>query len=181
MLKPNANEPRRRRRGPPRRLLAGLCLAWLPWLCAESLHASGLSPVVAAPLPGPRDGPLPALIASYPGQPVIVNFWASWCAPCRQEMPSLQRLAERWRASGLALITVAVADQRSQLAAFLTENELQLAVIDDRELLVSRAWNVRLLPSTVILDRRHRIRLRGEGAIDWDSPAIERTLQSLLK
>lgn len=140
-----------------------------------------MSPVVAAPPPGASDGPLATLIASYPGQPVIISFWASWCEPCRQEMPSLQRLAERWRARGLAVITVAVADQRSQIAAFLSENELPLAVVDDRERLVSRTWNIRLLPSTVILDRRHRIRLRGEGAVDWDSPAIDQTLQSLLK
>ena len=81
----------------------------------------------------------------------------------------------------MAVITVAVADRPPQLAAFLAENEFQLAVVDDRERLVSRIWNVRLLPSAVILDRRHRIRLRGEGAIDWDSPAIDRILQSLLK
>lgn len=96
-------------------------------------------------------------------------------------MPSLQRLAERWRALGLAVITVAVADQRSRIADFLSENELQLAVVDDRERIVSRAWGARLLPTTVVLDRRHRIRLRGEGAIDWDSPAIDQTLQPLMK
>ena len=175
------HQPRRCRRGPSARLLAGLCLAWLAWLFPESLYASGLTRVATAPLPGPTDGPLPALIASYRGQPVIISFWASWCEPCRQEMPSLQRLAERWRALGLAVITVAVADQRSRIADFLSENELQLAVVDDRERIVSRAWGARLLPTTVVLDRRHRIRLRGEGAIDWDSPAIDQTLQPLMK
>ena len=180
-MDPNAHQPRRCRRCPSPRLLAVLCLAWLPWLFTGSLYASGVTRVATAPLPGPTDGPLPALIASYRGQALIISFWASWCEPCRREMPSLQRLAERWRALGLAVITVAVADQRSRIADFLSENELQLAVVDDRERIVSRAWGARLLPTTVVLDRRHRIRLRGEGAIDWDSPAIDQTLQPLMK
>lgn len=145
------------------------------------MHAHALAQVAARPLPIPADTPLHALLASHRGQPVLINFWASWCEPCRQEMPSLQRLADRWRARGLAVITVAVADQRQQVDTFLSENALQLVVIDDREQFISRAWGARMLPSSLIIDCRHRIRLRGQGAIDWDSPAIDKTLQALLK
>lgn len=142
-------------------------LACLPWACAGGAHAAELTRVAdAIPLPGQADDRLHALIVSHQGQPLIINFWASWCEPCRQEMPSLQRLAGRWRERGLAVITVAVADSRKASETFLSENALQFAVIDDRDQRLSRAWGAHVLPSTVILDRRHHIRLRGHGAID---------------
>lgn len=131
--------------------------------------------------PNAADGRLNAAVAAAKGRPVIVNFWASWCEPCRDEMPSLQRLSERWRDQGLVVITVAVADHLSQANKFLSENAIQLPVIDDGAQIISRAWGARVLPGTVVLDRRHRIRLRGEGAIDWDSPAVDQHLQQLLK
>ncbi len=113
-------------------------MACLPWVGTGGLYAAEWTRV-AAPLPAHADSPLHSLLAAHHGQPVLINFWASWCEPCRQEMPSLQRAASRWHERGLAVITVAVADNRKQVETFLAENALQLAVIDDREQLISRA------------------------------------------
>lgn len=164
-----------------RTFLGGLAIACPLALGSSGLHASELAKVRASPLPTPADGRLNSLIATHPGQPVLVNFWASWCEPCREEMPSLQRLAERSRRHGLVVITVAVADRLAQVERFLSDNAIQLPVVDDRDQVISRAWGARVLPGTVVLDRHHRIRLRGKGAIDWDSPANGRHLHPLLK
>jgi thiol-disulfide isomerase/thioredoxin len=143
--------------------------------------ASDLTPVPIRSLPRSVDKRLQDYVAAHPGQPLLINFWASWCEPCREEMPSLHRLAQRWHDRGLAVVTVAVADGPKRVEAFLAEISVDLPVIDDRDQLISRSWDARVLPSTFILDRRHRVRLRGTGPIDWDSPAVDRQLNPLLR
>ena len=149
-------------------------------LGAVALHASELTAVGAGSQSTPNDKLLSSLIATHRGRPVLINFWAFWCEPCRDEMPSLQRLADRYGSHRLLLITVAVADNRRQVERFFADNALRLPVIDDRDQTISRAWQVRVLPGTVVLDRRHRIRLRGQGAIDWDSETVTRRLQTFI-
>ena len=132
-------------------------------------------------LPASRDAHLAQVLANNKGSALIVNFWASWCPPCRAEMPSLQRLSERWRDRGVSVITVAVADNPSNVEDYFWEISADLPVIDDHERVISRAWAARAIPTTVIIDRRQRIRLRGQGTIDWDASAIDRQLQTLLE
>lgn len=162
-------------------LVAGLWITGVLGLAPGLTHASELSVVPASPLPRSPDNRLHALIESQKGRLIVINFWASWCEPCREEMPALQRLANRWRDQGLTVITVAVADNPRHVEEFLWESSVQLPVIDDREQVISRSWGASALPTTVILDRRHRIRLRGLGPIDWDSPSVGQKLQPLLK
>lgn len=143
--------------------------------------AADLVTGMAQPLPAVADARLTDLLAQHRGSPLIVNFWASWCEPCREEMPSLQRLADRLRARGVSVLTVAVADKKDKAADFLWEASVTLPLLHDPEQAVARAWGVRTLPTTLILDRRHRIVARGRGAVDWDDAAVETKLQTLLK
>jgi thiol-disulfide isomerase/thioredoxin len=129
-------------------------------------------------LPAVRDAQLAQVLAHSKSNAVIVNFWASWCEPCREEMPALQRLAERWNGHGLAVITVAVADPSG--ADFLREISFLLPVLQDPDQAIARAWGVHVLPTTILLDRRHRLIARGRGAIDWDSAPTEKQLRTLL-
>ena len=134
-------------------------------------------------LPAGKDARLGHLLARHKGKAVVLNFWATWCEPCREEMPSLARLDARWQAKGLTVLTVAVADSEKRVEEFLWETlpgKQTLPVLHDREQTISRAWGARMLPTTVVLDRKHRIVARGRGAIDWDAPAIDKQLQSLL-
>lgn len=142
-----------------------------------------LKPVAAQAMPANADKRLAEAIKAHRGKPVLVNFWATWCEPCREEMPSLGRLAARWQAMGLTVLTVAVADNDKRAEDFLWEvlpEGQKLPVVHDREQAISRAWGARMLPASVILDRRHRIVARGLGAIDWDAPAIDKQLHTLL-
>nr|WP_171817293.1 redoxin domain-containing protein [Sulfuritalea hydrogenivorans] len=142
-----------------------------------------LKTVTARSAPTTADPRLTQALAQHRGQPVVVNFWATWCEPCREEMPSLARLAKRWQAQGLTVLTVAVADNAKRVEEFLWEalpDQQTLAVLHDREQTISRAWGARMLPTSVVLDRRHRIVARGMGAIDWDAPAIDQQLKKLI-
>lgn len=128
--------------------------------------------------PNPR---FSELLAAHRGRPLLINFWASWCDPCRDEVPALQRLNDRYRRLGLAVITVAVADQMTAAERVFAAHDVRLPLVDDREQTISRAWGVRFLPATLLLDRHHRLRLRARGVVDWDSPHVARQLQARLK
>lgn len=160
-------------------LLAALCCA--STVCAADIGS--LKPVAAQTLPATADSRLKQALAEHQGKPVLVNFWATWCEPCREEMPALARLAARWQGRGLVVLTVAVADNDKRVEGFLWEtlpDKQTLLVLHDREQTISRAWGARVLPTTVVLDRRHRMVLRGMGAIDWDAPAIEKQMKKLI-
>jgi thiol-disulfide isomerase/thioredoxin len=158
------------------------CLLLLPSVFAAT-DGPVLKPVAPRAAPVGDDRRLAQLLAQHRGKAVVLNFWATWCEPCREEMPSLGRLAARWQARGLTVLTVAVADNAKRVEDFLWEvlpEKQMLPVLHDREQAISRAWDARVLPTTVVLDRRHRIVARGMGAIDWDAPAIEKQLKKLI-
>ncbi|MBI5900657.1 MAG: TlpA family protein disulfide reductase [Rhodocyclales bacterium] len=153
-----------------------------PTLAAGAAWAE-LKPVTAQAVPGGADKRLAEMLKAHRGKPVLVNFWATWCEPCREEMPSLGRLAARWQAKGLVVLTVAVADNDRRAEDFLWEvlpEGQKLPLLHDREQALGRAWGARMLPATVVLDRRHRVVAKGMGAIDWDAPATDKQLHTLL-
>lgn len=165
-----------------RLLAAAICLIVAAPLGAADPGAEDnqLLAVPGRPMPVAGDGPLHRFLAAHGGSAVLIAFWASWCDPCRHEMPALQQLARRWATPGLTVVTVAVADSRRAVDDFLTSRALDLPVIHDPDQSVSRQWGVRLIPTTLILDAQHRPRLRGQGPIDWNSPATERSLHRLI-
>lgn len=145
--------------------------------CAASSALKPLSAREAAVAPGPA---LVAALQRYRGQAVVVNFWATWCEPCREEMPALQRLARRLEGKGLAVLTVAVSDREAAVKDFLWEISVDLPVLHDREQSECRAWGVRVLPTSVVLDRDHRPRLRAVGAVEWEAPEVRAQLEKLM-
>lgn len=138
-------------------------------------------------LPSPREGfpapevALPTLegeqvsLSSYKGNVVILNLWASWCAPCRAEMPVLQKLYEANRERGLVVLAVNSTVQDSALEAqnFVNEMGLTLTVLLDMDGSVSRRYLLQALPSTFIIDRGGIIH-----SVIIGGPASEAALQS---
>ena len=158
-------------------LRAGRLAACLLALCSAPLCAAALTPVEPTALPQGGDANLATRLASYAGRPVLVNFWASWCEPCREEMPALQALAD----SGVVVLTIAVADRDADARRFLDQAGVALPLLFDREQRISKAWGVRLLPYTVVLDRRHRVVARAQGVVDWDASTVREQLQRLMR
>jgi thiol-disulfide isomerase/thioredoxin len=118
--------------------------------------------------------------APWRGYAVLLNFWASWCEPCRQEMPSLQRLSLS-RSAELKVLTVNFKDAPSSMERFMAQTGLQLPVMRDEEGTLARQWGVRVFPSTVLVDSEGIVRSTVRGAIDWTGPAAQRLIQPLLK
>ncbi len=120
-------------------------------------------------------------LAGYRGKVVVVNFWATWCEPCRDEMPALQRAGQSLADKGLVVLTVNVGDSEEKAAAFFRQAGLSLPVVFDKDWSVARSlWKLRMLPSTFIVDRKSTIRYSILGEVDWDAPAHLASLTRLL-
>lgn len=109
-----------------------------------------------------RDGEAVSL-SQFRGQVVMVNFWATWCGPCREEMPHLEALHQRYSALGFTLLGVNVEENSSDAAAWLEETPVSFSVLYDPENRVSELYDVIAMPSTVIVDRQGNVRFLHHG------------------
>ena len=110
----------------------------------------------------------------------IVTFWATWCAPCRQEIPIMSALADRYREKGLRLVAVNDAEAPERIDAFLTRLPIAGLVLHDRNGTAMRGWHVVGMPANFVLDRKGAIRLWHLGGMDWTRPAIVDAVTALL-
>lgn len=117
-------------------------------------------------------------LAELRGRAVLLNFWASWCEPCRVEMPSLQVLAER-EAQRLAVITINLKESPDAVQRFVQTTGLLLPVVRDAQGEMAKAWGIRIYPSTVLIDTQGRVRSTVRGALDWAGPEGARLLAAL--
>jgi thiol-disulfide isomerase/thioredoxin len=119
-------------------------------------------------------------LADHTGKVVLVHFWATWCPPCIQEVPSLQRLYERSGPHGLEILAVDVGESGDRAREFLNDKAVDFPVLIDGDGATMRRWGVRAFPTTLVLDRAHRIRYAVFGAFDWDTEEATEVLRPLL-
>jgi thiol-disulfide isomerase/thioredoxin len=117
-------------------------------------------------------------LADYRGKVVLVNFWATWCEPCRAEMPSLDRLQQR-SAGRVVVLAVAYGEGEARVGEFLAKVPVGFPVLLDRDLAIAKAWKARVLPTTFVIDPGGRIRYRAIGELDWSAPAIASIVRKL--
>jgi thiol-disulfide isomerase/thioredoxin len=116
----------------------------------------------------------------YRGKVTLVNFWATWCPPCVEEVPSLNQLALLYREQGLELISIDFRESREQVAAFTHKVAVDYPILLDGDGKVSLAWEVFGLPSSFIVDRQGQIRYSVNRAIDWDTDEVKAAVEKLL-
>ena len=166
---------------------------WLRCVCAVVVLAPMLvASASAAPALAPwGGGPAPALtlksleggaqnLGAYRGKVVLINFWATWCEPCRLEMPSIQRLRDRLGPKGLAVLAVNVDEPEARVREFIKKTGLDLPIVMDPNKTVTRDWGVRFLPVSFIVGPDGRVRYRVVGDLDWDSERVIGVISQLL-
>ena len=114
------------------------------------------------------------------GKVVLVNFWATWCEPCREEIPSIQRLRDRMSDKRFAVLMVNVDEPDARVRRYISETRVDLLNVMDQGKRVTGQWAVKVLPSTFLVGPDGRVRYRVIGDMDWNSERAAQVIERLL-
>ena len=164
-----------------RRFLIGLgLLATVPSVWAQGRGMSPLPAVAPAPTLRLKDADDKIVdLAQYKGRVVLINFWATWCPPCRKEFPSLGRVRKLFKPGEFEVLAVNVGEDPDSVFSFTGITDFP--VMFDRDSKAMVAWSVRGLPTTFLVDRQGRLAYRATGGREFDDADIVATIKQLLK
>lgn len=154
-------------------------------------QAAAQSPATPAYSVGKWSGPLSVFTltdldgktwqpADLTGRAVLLNFWATWCEPCRAEMPALQQLADRHGPDRLLILAINFKEKPARALQFVKSNSLTLPVLLDIDGQLAQRWGVKVFPTTLTIDGRGQPQHRVQGEVDWSDKAAEKLIDSLL-
>ncbi|MDR0388549.1 MAG: TlpA family protein disulfide reductase [Spirochaetaceae bacterium] len=156
----------------------------IPQNIAEAFRRAGL-PVLRQKGPAPdftlkTPGGASISLAALKGKVVFLNFWATWCGPCRVEMPSMEAVYGELKNRGFEVLAVDVQERAADVQNFLTEFGLSFPSVLDTTGRISRLYNITAFPTTFILDREGNIIIRLVGSINWNTPEMIAAFRTLL-
>ena len=171
-------------------ILATITLSWLLPVAALGQQTKALRNLRLAPVDHP--GPAPRFTSMTPegkkigignlkGKLVVLNFWATWCPPCRLEMPSMERLYQEFKGQGLEVVAVNFMEHEKPITSFLKENGFTFPVLMDKKGEIAREYGVHGLPVTYLIGRNGNLLARSMGYKDWYKPETRELISSLLK
>jgi peroxiredoxin len=164
------------------RILRIAVLCWLG-VIVSAPRAADLSLWTGGPPPTLElkdlDGRLHRL-SDYRGRVVLINFWATWCAPCRDEMPSIQELKRKLSGRPFVVLAVNLDEPESRIRNFLTQVKVDFTVLLDPERQVAKAWQARVLPASFVIGPDGRIRYSLVGEINWDHDLVVSRIAELM-
>ena len=137
-------------------------------------------PAAAFTLPV-RGAAAPLSLAALRGQVVMINFWASWCGPCREEFPLLDQMYAKYRPMGFALLGVNVEPEAKDAEGFLAKTPVRFPILFDRDNSLTRLYRVDGMPSTVLIDRKGVVRWIHRGYKSGDENEYLDQLRALLR
>ena len=124
----------------------------------------------------------PVSLADYKGKVILLNFWGTWCPPCRHEMPSMERLYEQEKSKGF--VVLAVNQTETPEDVFIYTSQLSVTptfkILYDKQSDVAAKYRVVGLPTTFLIDKNGEIRYRAVGGRDFNSPKVEQQISSLI-
>ncbi len=118
-------------------------------------------------------------LSDYRGQVVIINFWATWCPPCRAEMPSMQRAWEQLKKAGIVMLGIDVGEDEDTIFQFTANYPVEFPLLMDLDSKVIDQWPVLGLPTTFVVDTEGRIAYRAIGGREWDEPELLALVRAL--
>ena len=154
---------------------------------AALLSVFALSSLAGASAPMAPDFTLPSRtgdsisLSKYRGQVVMINFWASWCGPCRQEMPLLEQMYKKYNRLGFTLVGVNVDEQAADAEKLLAKVPVSFPIALDSKSEVSKLYNVRGMPSSIFIDRQGTVRYVHPGYKPGDEVKYQEQIRALLK
>lgn len=119
-------------------------------------------------------------LADWRGQVILLNFWASWCQPCMEEMPGIQRLIGQMQGRGFLVVGVNVAEASRRASRIVEQLGLGFPILLDAEGETFHAWGGKVLPTSALIDRQGRLRYLGLGPLDWDGVEALGRVEALL-
>ena len=120
-------------------------------------------------------------LADYRGKVVLLNFWATWCEPCLEELPSIERLRASLPDGDFVVLAVQMGGSARTARDTGEKLGLRFPLLLDRDSAASKAWGVKLLPTSILIDRRGALAFRHEGELDWADGAARRRVEALLR
>lgn len=152
----------------------------------EEARAQDPRPEVGHPAP---DFTLPTLdgkmvrLSAFRGQKaVLINFWATWCAPCRLEMPTMEKAYQKYKGRGLEILAVSVdAGPKSAVKSFMEELGLTFPALLDPKMEVLRLYRLSAIPASFLIDKQRVIRFKELGYRDWTDGESTKMLEQLLR
>jgi peroxiredoxin len=148
-------------------LLAGL-------LALSGCYSGSRPPRIgrAAPDFTVKDSDRTVTLSQLKGQVVVLNFWATWCAPCIEEMPSLVRMQQFMKAKGVTVLAVSIDVDENAYREFLKQHGVNLLTVRDPEEKTPGLYGTHMWPETYIIDRNGIVRRKFIGAVDWTEPEV---------
>ncbi|MBI1911657.1 MAG: TlpA family protein disulfide reductase [Deltaproteobacteria bacterium] len=119
-------------------------------------------------------------LSGLKGKAVMLNFWATWCVPCREEMPSMESAYRKLSEKGLVIMAVNSLEPQGSAAEFVNGNGYTFPVLPDESGSISKLYNARFLPTTYLIDRQGHLIGKAIGARDWNSNSAIKFLEELL-
>ncbi len=120
-------------------------------------------------------------LEEYRGRVLLINFWATWCIPCRAEMPSMERLYQEFGGKHFEIVAISGGESPMVVHPFVTELRLSFPILLDRDFEVHGRYQVTAIPSSYLVDRSGVITNRYFGAVDWDHAKLRDLVAKLIK
>ncbi len=162
-----------------------ILLLFLLGVSAESVQAKSLGEVEIGSVL--REAHMKGLqvpnmkLSAFRGKPLMINVWASWCGPCRQEMASIQRLASRYGGKQFNVIGISTDDYIDRATLFLKQNAVTFPNFIDSQLFLENMLGADHLPLTLLVDAKGRVLSKTYGAKEWDSPQERANIAKILR
>ncbi|MFT5506696.1 MAG: peroxiredoxin [Gammaproteobacteria bacterium] len=157
-------------------------------IVALAFQITTLSPAQSADISGPApDFTLKAMkggnvkLSELAGNVVLINFWASWCGPCREEMPLLNDLHNKYKPLGFTVLGVNVEEQSDPAIDFINDTPVDFPIIFDKKNQVSQLYKVVAMPTTVVVDRDGNMRFLHQGYKSGDEVSYRKMVKRLIR